>query len=115
MAKPACSRCARILPVRRAATASGLMMARVNIGCRVSGGDEAADQVRAREKADDLALAHDRKAIDVLAAHQRGDVGERLVLGEAQHGARHGFSYGNLARVARSAVDLAFGGRAELS
>src|SRR5438309_11855323 len=70
------------------------------------GGNEATDQVGAREKADDHALAHHRKSVDVFRAHQVGHVRQGLVLRQAEHRAAHRFPDRNEAWVRGAALQL---------
>src|SRR5688572_19887526 len=98
MRKPFSSRWARILPALPAASASGLMIARVKLMCfcgvrvwaaRGSGAEQLADDVTAREEAGQLAFTGDGKLLDVLVDHHVGGLLEAELLGDAQHGARH--------------------------
>src|SRR5437588_9624608 len=80
-----------------------------------SGSDEAADHVGPGQEPDDHALAYHGEAIDVLRAHQVGDVRQGLVLRQTEHGARHCFSDGNEPRVRRTTLQLRTRGRPELT
>src|SRR5690606_23828163 len=87
MRKPCSSRCARILPVRPRATASGLMMASVNsIG---SASKQFANDVSAGQEPGELALADHRELLHVLVDHGVRDFVDPHVLGNAEHRTTH--------------------------
>src|SRR5437588_12793713 len=80
-----------------------------------SGSDQAADQVGPRQEPDDHALAYHGEAVDVLRAHQVGDVRQGLVLRQAEYRSPHRFLDGNEPRVRRPALQLRTRGRPELT
>src|SRR5262245_51500363 len=61
-----------------------------------SGSDEFADDVAAGEKANQLPLAHDRDALNVLVDHERRYLSDGLLGGDAQHLACHYVAHGAL-------------------
>src|SRR5439155_1824418 len=78
-------------------------------GGRGRGGDEATDYVGPGQESDHHALTHHGETVDILGAHQIGDVGERLVLRQAQHRPGHRLLRRDELRIGRAALQLGAG------
>src|SRR5215510_6974104 len=88
MRKPCCSRWAMILPAFPPPNASGLIIVNVKlpaISRSCSGSNQFANDVAAREEADQSSIAHDGHTCDVLVDHQRCYLRHRLLGSDAQH------------------------------
>src|SRR5690349_18556875 len=86
--KPCCSRWAMIFPALPLPNASGLMIVNVKLPailCSSSGSDQFANDVTAREEADQPSITHDGHAFDVFVDHQRRYLRHRLLGSDAQH------------------------------
>src|SRR5437879_13906968 len=95
------------------------MIAKVSIGAglRVSGSgsdDQATNQVGTRQESHDYPFAHHGETVHVLGADQVGDVGQSLVLREAQYRAGHRFLNQQSIRIA-GALRMGLGPSAEVT
>src|SRR3989441_361957 len=85
------------------------------LGAKGLRGDEAANDVGARQESYHDPLPHYGEAVHVLGAHQIGDVREGLVLRQAEDGTSHRLLRRDELRIGRAALQLGARGRVKLS